>query len=30
MKNPGTSEEILAIANKYALAELVTLDNRHQ
>jgi hypothetical protein len=28
MKNPRTSEEILAIANKYALAELVTLDNR--
>jgi hypothetical protein len=26
MKNPRTSEEMLAIANKYALAEEVTLD----
>jgi hypothetical protein len=28
MKNPRTSEEMLAIANKYALAEEATLDNR--
>jgi hypothetical protein len=28
MKNPRTSEEMLAIAKKYALAEEVTLDNR--
>jgi hypothetical protein len=28
MKNPRTSEKMLAIANKYALAEEVTLDNR--
>jgi hypothetical protein len=28
MKNPRTSKEILAIANKYALAEEATLDNR--
>jgi hypothetical protein len=30
MKNPKTSEEILAIAKKYALAEEATLDNREQ
>jgi hypothetical protein len=28
IKNPRTSEEMLAIANKYALAEKVTFDNR--
>jgi hypothetical protein len=28
MKNPRMSEEMLAIANKYALAEEVTLDNK--
>jgi hypothetical protein len=28
MKNPRTSEEMLAITNKYALAEEVTLDTR--
>jgi hypothetical protein len=28
MKNPRTSEEMLAIANKYALAEEETLDNK--
>jgi hypothetical protein len=30
MKNPRTSEEIFTIANKYALAEEVTLDTREQ
>jgi hypothetical protein len=30
MKNPRTSEEMLAIANKYALAEEVALDTREQ
>jgi hypothetical protein len=30
MKNPMTSEEMLAIANKYALAEEATLDTREQ
>jgi hypothetical protein len=30
MKNPRTSEQMLAIANKYALAEEVTLDTREQ
>jgi hypothetical protein len=30
MKNPRTSEEMLAIANKYALAEEVNLDTRDQ
>jgi hypothetical protein len=30
MKNPRTSEEMLAIANKYTLAEEVTLDTREQ
>jgi hypothetical protein len=30
MKNPKTSEEILAIAKKYAPVEEVTLDNRDQ
>jgi hypothetical protein len=30
MKNPRTSEEILAIANKYALVEEATLNNREQ
>jgi hypothetical protein len=30
MKNPRTSEEMLAIANKYILAEEVTLDTRDQ
>jgi hypothetical protein len=29
-KNPRTSEEMLAITNKYALAEEVTLDTREQ
>jgi hypothetical protein len=28
MKNPRTSEEMLAITSKYALAEEVTLDTR--
>jgi hypothetical protein len=28
MKNPRTSEEMLAIANKYTLAEEATLDTR--
>jgi hypothetical protein len=28
MKNPRTSEEMLAFANKYTLAEEATLDNR--
>jgi hypothetical protein len=28
MKNPGTSEEMLAIANKYALAEEAALNTR--
>ena len=28
IKNPRTSEEMLAIANRYALAEEATLDNR--
>jgi hypothetical protein len=28
MKNPRTSEEVLAIANKYALAKEATLDTR--
>jgi hypothetical protein len=28
MKNPRTSEEMLAIANKYAPPEEVTIDNR--
>jgi hypothetical protein len=30
MKNPKMSEEMLTIANKYALAEEVTLDTREQ
>jgi hypothetical protein len=30
MKNPRTSEDMLAIINKYALAEDVTLDTREQ
>jgi hypothetical protein len=30
MKNPRTSKQMLAIANKYALAEEVTLDTREQ
>jgi DNA-binding transcriptional regulator PaaX len=30
MKNPKTSEEILAITNKYAMAEELTLDTREQ
>jgi hypothetical protein len=30
MKNPRTSEDMLAIINKYALAEEVTLDTREQ
>jgi hypothetical protein len=30
MKNPMTYEEMLAIANKYALVEEVTLDTRDQ
>jgi hypothetical protein len=30
MKNPRTSEEMFAIANKYALAEEVTLNTREQ
>jgi hypothetical protein len=30
MKNPKTSEEMLAIANKYALAEEAALDTREQ
>jgi hypothetical protein len=30
MKNPKTSEEMLAITNKYALAEEATLDTREQ
>jgi hypothetical protein len=30
MKNPRTSEEMLAISNKYALAEEATLDTREQ
>jgi hypothetical protein len=29
-KNPRTLEEMLAIANKYVLAEEVTLNNREQ
>jgi patatin-like phospholipase/acyl hydrolase len=28
MKNPRTSEKVLAIANKYAMKEEVTLDTR--
>jgi hypothetical protein len=28
IKNPRTSKEMLAIANKYALVEEATLDNR--
>jgi hypothetical protein len=30
MKNPRTSEEMLAIANKYALAKEATLNTREQ
>jgi hypothetical protein len=30
MKNPMTLEQMLAIANKYALAKEVTLDTREQ
>jgi hypothetical protein len=30
MKNPRTSEEMLAISNKYALTKEVTLDNKEQ
>jgi hypothetical protein len=30
MKNPRTSEEMSAIANKYALAEEATLNTREQ
>jgi hypothetical protein len=30
MKNPRTSEEMLTIANKYALAEEATLDTKEQ
>jgi hypothetical protein len=30
MKNPRTSEVVFAIANRYALAEEVTLDTREQ
>jgi hypothetical protein len=30
MKNPRTYEEMLAIANKYALSEEATLDTRDQ
>jgi hypothetical protein len=30
LKNPRTSEAILAIANKYALAEEATLDTTEQ
>jgi hypothetical protein len=30
MKNPRTSEEMLAITNKYALVEEATLDTREQ
>jgi hypothetical protein len=30
MKNPRTSKEMLAITNKYALAEEATLDTREQ
>jgi hypothetical protein len=30
MKNPRTSEEMLAIANKYALMKEATLDSREQ
>jgi hypothetical protein len=30
MKNPRTLEEIFVIANKYALAEEVTLNTREQ
>jgi hypothetical protein len=30
MKNPSTSEEMLSIANKYALAEEATLDTREK
>jgi hypothetical protein len=30
MTNPRTSEEMFAIANKYALAKEVTLDTREQ
>jgi hypothetical protein len=30
MKNPRTSEEMLAITNKYVLAKEVTLDTREQ
>jgi hypothetical protein len=30
MKNPRTSKEMLAITNKYALDEEVTLDTREQ
>jgi hypothetical protein len=28
MKNPKTSEEMLAITNRYALSEVATLDTR--
>jgi hypothetical protein len=30
MKNPRASEEMLSIANKYALGKEATLDNREQ
>jgi thioester reductase-like protein len=30
MKNPWMSEEMLAITNKYALSEKVTLDTREK
>jgi hypothetical protein len=30
MKNPRTSEEMLAITNKYALAKEATIDTRDQ
>jgi hypothetical protein len=30
MKNPRTSEEMLAIANKYTLVEEATLDTKEQ
>jgi hypothetical protein len=30
MKNPRTSEEMFTIANRYALAEEVTLDTTEQ
>jgi hypothetical protein len=30
MKNPRTSEEMLAVTNKYALAVEVTLNTREQ